>query len=423
MLRMIQNSDAKQAKRYYLSKAEYYAGGKQELPGIWGGSGADRLGLGGNVARLDFNALCMNRDPATGERLTLRDKSGRTVGYDLNFHVPKSVSILYGLTADPDILDAFRWALRATMDEIEANAKTRVRKGGRCHDRTTGNLVYSEHVHLTARPVDGMSDPHLHAHCFVFNVTLDDQENAWKAGQFRDIKRDAPYFQAAFHARLAGRLASLGYPIERTAKGWEVAGLPATLLRKFSQRTEQIERLAAEKGIVDATLKDALGAATRQRKQNDATMDELRHAWLARLTDSERDALAVAVAKQGTPSPAVSVDQAVAGTIRQCFERDYAASVPEKRLVAKALTLGVGSVTAGAIRGRLPAHGVVTQSIGDEPLCSRRQDRGPRPRDPADAERQWRLRDHLMQRQLLAVQERAPQTAMPSPRQASGHGR
>jgi conjugative relaxase-like TrwC/TraI family protein len=257
MLRMIKNSDAKQAKRYYLSKAEYYAGGKQELPGRWGGKGANRLGLEGDVAQLDFNALCMNRDPATGERLTLRDKSGRTVGYDLNFHVPKSVSILYGLTGDPDLLDAFRWALRATMEEIEANAKTRVRKGGRSHDRLTGNLTYSEHVHLTARPVDGISDPHLHAHCFVFNVTWDDQEQRWKAGQFRDIKRDAPYFQAVFHARLAGRLAALGCPIERTATGWEIAGITASMIRKFSNRTEQIERLAtaSSRSVPPASLK------------------------------------------------------------------------------------------------------------------------------------------------------------------------
>jgi len=41
------------------------------------------------------------------------------------------------------------------------------------------------------------------------------------AGQFRDLKADAPYFEAAFHARFARQLAEAGYGIERTAKGWE----------------------------------------------------------------------------------------------------------------------------------------------------------------------------------------------------------
>ena len=38
----------------------------------------------------------------------------------------------------------------------------------------------------------------------------DDKEQAWKAGQFRNLKRDAPYFQAVFHSRLAERLSDGG---------------------------------------------------------------------------------------------------------------------------------------------------------------------------------------------------------------------
>src|SRR6185312_12323665 len=65
-----------------------------------------------------------------------------------------------------------------------------------------------------------LPDPHLHAHCFVFNTTWDKMERAWKAGQFRDINRDMPYFEAVFHSRLSYRLAELGLPIERTKTGW-----------------------------------------------------------------------------------------------------------------------------------------------------------------------------------------------------------
>ena len=141
------------------------------------------------------------------KRLTPRLKSDRTVGYDFNFHVPKSVSLLYAMTRDDRILNAFRDSVDETMQDIESEMSTRVRKGGKNENRITGNMVWGEYVHFTSRPVNGVPDPHLHAHCFAFNTTFDEKEQAWKAGQFRDLKRDAPYFEAAFHARFAHRLA------------------------------------------------------------------------------------------------------------------------------------------------------------------------------------------------------------------------
>ncbi len=107
--------------------------------------------------------------------------------------------------------------------------KTRVRQAGKDEDRLTGNMVWAEFIHTTSRPVDGVPDPQLHAHCFVFNATWDDQEGRCKAGQFRDLKRDAPYFQAAFRVRLAGKLQDLGFGIERKRDDFEIAGVPANV--------------------------------------------------------------------------------------------------------------------------------------------------------------------------------------------------
>ena len=91
MLRINQQNNAAAARSYYTSRAEYYRGGSQELPGTWAGSAAGRLCLAGEVAKADFDALCDNRNPAGG-KLTARDRKGRTVGYDFSFHVPKSLS-------------------------------------------------------------------------------------------------------------------------------------------------------------------------------------------------------------------------------------------------------------------------------------------------------------------------------------------
>ena len=117
MIRITQQDSAKSAKRYYAT-ADYYSEG-QEIVGAWGGKGAAQLGLKGTVDKFSFERLCDNLDPLTGEPLTVRTRSERTVGYDFTFSVPKSVSLLYALSGDQDIMDSFRSAVDETMREIE----------------------------------------------------------------------------------------------------------------------------------------------------------------------------------------------------------------------------------------------------------------------------------------------------------------
>ena len=170
MIRITQQNSGAAAKSYYAT-ADYYSEG-QEIVGSWGGKGASRLGLQGTVDKASFERLCDNLHPITGEPLTVRTRTDRTVGYDFTFSVPKSVSLLYAMSGDKDVLGAFRAAVDETMREIESEMKTRVRKDGQDTDRTTGNMVWAEFIHTTSRPVDGIPDPQLHAHVFVFNSTL-----------------------------------------------------------------------------------------------------------------------------------------------------------------------------------------------------------------------------------------------------------
>jgi conjugative relaxase-like TrwC/TraI family protein len=348
MLRITQNSAPQGAKSYY-STSDYYTEG-QELTGVWRGEAAARLGLEGNVQQKDWDALCDNRDPGTGKTLTARQKANRRVGYDFNFHVPKSVSLLYGLTGDERIVETFREAVEATMRDMEAEMQTRVRSGGRDEDRITGNMVFGEFVHFTARPVDGVPDPHLHAHCFVFNTTWDAAESRWKAGQFAGLKRDAPFFEAVFHSRLARGLEELGLPVERTRKGWEIEGVPTSALRRFSRRTELIEEKAREQGITDPKAKGELGAKTRGRKRKDLTMDELRAEWRARLSDEERDAIesvAARVGGEGRREDAEAGKRSVELALSHCFERRSVA--PERTVLAEALKRSVGRATPESV--------------------------------------------------------------------------
>src|SRR5580693_4559232 len=286
MIRITQQASATGAKRYYAT-ADYYSEG-QEIVGAWGGKGAALLGLDGTVDKFSFERLCDNLDPRTGKPLTVRTRSERTVGYDFTFSVPKSVSLLYAMSGDEGIMDAFRTSVDETMREMEAEMQTRVRKSGQDVNRTTGNMTWAEFIHTTSRPVDGIPDPQLHAHVFVFNTTWDGEEDRWKAGQFGELKRDAPYFQAAFRVRLANKLQDLGFGVERKRDDFEIAGIPADVLKRFSRRTALIEKLANEKGITDPDRKAELGAETRENKGTPLILDKLRKEWNSRLSEKER---------------------------------------------------------------------------------------------------------------------------------------
>ena len=361
MLRIIQNRSAAGAASYY-GHAEYYGEGKEKA-GLWGGKTAAALGLSGVIEERDFKALCENRDPRTGDRLTARQGDNRTVGYDFNFHVPKGVSLAYAVGGDDRIAGVFDRAVGETMAEIEAEAATRVRVGGKHEDRVTGNLAWGQFLHTTTRPDEkGVPDPHLHAHCFVFNVTRDPKEGRYKAAQFRELKRDAGYFEARFHARLAKAMREeLGYGIRREGRHWDVAGLTPTVKEKFSRRTAEIEALAQEKGITDAAEKAELGAVTRKTKANRLSFGELRAEWRSRLTDDERDGLGQLTEPREPPRPATTLEAAVRQALDHSFERESV--VPERHVLGEALRIGAGTVDVHAVAGEAARQGLRTRTL------------------------------------------------------------
>jgi conjugative relaxase-like TrwC/TraI family protein len=229
MLNIEVNRSADGVERYFdreLAVSDYLI----KEPGVWAGRGAERLGLRGAVRRSQFVALLRNENPTTGKRLTARMNtirqedgetvSNRQVGYGLVFGAPKSLSIYLAITSDQVVENIARSAVDETMRAMESEMACKVRKGGLHGDRRTGELLYSKFFHRDSRPINGLSDPHWHVHCFLHNATFDPVEERWKAGQFRGLIGDKGYFQEYFHTLLAQRLMESGYKLRRTDRGW-----------------------------------------------------------------------------------------------------------------------------------------------------------------------------------------------------------
>ncbi len=371
MLRVVAHNSAAAAQKYYsegLKREDYYAEG-QEVAGKWYGKAAAMLGVSGDVKKEEFAALVENRHPVTDERLTPRNKANRRVGYDLNFHAPKSLSVLYALTQDKQVLGAFRLAVAESMQELEKLAETRVRKGRGQGNRVTGNLAWAEFVHFTSRPVGGIPDPHLHVHCFTFNATFDGVEKRWKAAEFAAIKKGAEYAQGAFHSRLTMALTNLGYGIERKKGGWEIKGMPPSIIAKFSRRTAQIEELAAKMGITDPKLKDGLGALSREGKRHGLTFSDLLAGWGQRLTEQEKAQLSrMCFDKAPAAKPTLTPKEAVDFALAKVFERQSVAG--RDKILAEAMAFAYGQTTPEAIKAEFGRRGLLGRKIGDDHICT-----------------------------------------------------
>ncbi|MBE2288948.1 MAG: relaxase domain-containing protein [Chitinophagaceae bacterium] len=359
MLRITQNRSASGAKKYYCeayykegqsAQHNYYSDHDQGI-GRWGGNAAATLGLTGDITKRDFAQLCDNINPLTGKTLTGRNDKDRTVGYDFTFNASKSVSLAYALGDESDkrtILNLFQQSVRETMADIETGMQARVRAKGKNENRLTGNIAYGEFTHFTTRPIDGVPDPHLHSHCFVFNATHDDREKKWKAGQFQQIKQDAPYYEAVFHSRLAHYLQQAGYKIERTKNGFEIAGIGKTIIGKYSRRTHEIEDYTREHNITDEKQKSAVGAKTREAKRQSLSAEQQEKSWLDRLTPDELAAIRNLKQHSFPLQNGQAAKEAINFSLHHHLERKSVVS--DKEVLATAIKSSVGQATPEQVR-------------------------------------------------------------------------
>ena len=372
MLRITVSKGAKSAVNYFkdsLSKQDYYSE-HSKVMGRWHGKTAERMGLSPQVSEQDFNQMVHNRNPVTGEKLTVRDAANRRAGYDFTFNAPKSVSVVEAITKDEAIREAHRAAIEQAMQEVEANMQTQAGQGKNKHYETTGNLVYASFEHDVTRPIEYetekgkqfVPDPHLHTHCFVVNSTWNEKKGRYQAIEVGNIKKNAPYYEALYHNHLAQQMQKAGYEIERTKNSFEIKGISRETIDKYSNRTQEIEKTAREKGLDWAEDKSELGARTRHNKNKSVSEKQMDQDWSSRLTVQERFTIHSAKGAKGAASgpavekktdslsPKMAIDQA----LQHFMERKSAAT--EKQVLGYALKLGIDRFKPEQIKAELESR-------------------------------------------------------------------
>lgn len=226
-----------------------------------------------------------------------------TIGYDVTFSAPKSVSVLWA-TATPAqqvaIEAALTDAVRAGIAYLEANAAhVRVSVPGedggtrRLERQAASGLIAAAYLHDTSRALD----PQLHFHVVVANMA-EGPDGKVRALDGRSLflhAKTAGYLAAA---ELRQRLArDLGVTWQQVNRGLsDIEGVPRAAILEMSQRSREINEHIADMDKNQPTSARGRQVAaydTRAPKESSVDPDSLRPAWAERLAGAGFDRRAI----------------------------------------------------------------------------------------------------------------------------------
>lgn len=281
MLSISPPRSASGAVSYYLHLAEkngkpddYYT--QDGDAGLWLGSGADHLGLTGEVDGKQFAALAAGYDPDGKEMVQNAGDPKRVAGWDLTFSAPKSVSVIWSLAGEDiqkQMEAAQARAVARAMEFVEEHA-ARVRTGSGGSELEQCKLITAAFLHGTSRELDQQ----VHTHVFVFNQGISERDGHTASLDSRELFRWKMAAGAAYRAELSNELRKMGFQIERDGDSFRVSGVPLDLEQHESKRRTQI--VAA----LDATGKSGGAAAARanldtRKNKSELGRDELVAGW------------------------------------------------------------------------------------------------------------------------------------------------
>ncbi|MBG2691370.1 conjugative transfer relaxase/helicase TraI, partial [Klebsiella oxytoca] len=286
---MLSISSIKGDAGYYSHEDNYYASGS--LDSRWMGEGAEKLGLKGEVASADMDAVRQGRLPDGSDLSRMVDGVNKhRSGYDLTFSAPKSVSVMALVGEDRRFIEAHNRAVAVVMKEVEHLVSARITQEGKTETVLTGSMVaaLSLYNHDTSRDLD----PQVHTHALVFNATFADEkwrslasDTRMKTGFSENLYATKIALGNLYRSALREDIESMGFETVAAGKHglWELKDVPVDI---FSSRSQAIREAAGPDA--SAKSRDVAALDTRQAKAW-ADPDLLKADWRRRLTDEKFD--------------------------------------------------------------------------------------------------------------------------------------
>ncbi|OAC19982.1 conjugative transfer relaxase/helicase TraI [Escherichia coli] len=284
---MLSISSIKGDAGYYSHEDNYYASGS--LDSRWMGEGAEKLGLKGEVASADMDAVRQGKLP-DGSDLSrmVNGVNKHRSGYDLTFSAPKSVSVMALVGEDRRFIEAHNRAVAVVMQEVEKLVSARITEEGKTETVLTGNMVSALYNHDTSRDLD----PQLHTHALVFNATFADEkwrslasDTRMKTGFSENLYATKIALGNLYRSALREDIESMGFETVTAGKNglWELKDVPVDV---FSSRSQAIREAAGPDA--SAKSRDVAALDTRQAKAW-ADPELLKADWRRRLADEKFD--------------------------------------------------------------------------------------------------------------------------------------
>jgi conjugative relaxase-like TrwC/TraI family protein len=251
--------------------------------GVWVGKAAAREGAVGVVTPAQMTPLfdrCCH--PVTGEQLGRRmavyqpeprtDRHGEVhvitrqarTGFDVTFSPPKSVSVMWALTDDVKVRDGLRdiheEAWRHAFGWLqETAASTRTGAGGHVQKDVDG-LMAASFQHWFSRS----GDMQLHTHVAISNMVRTSDDGKWRRLDSEAWYAHIPAANEIYVGQVIDLIGDrLGWSFDfKLGRGGvllpEIAGVPAELIDRFSQRAGQVN---ANLKVLEAEYFEAHGKA------------------------------------------------------------------------------------------------------------------------------------------------------------------
>ncbi|MGE2156495.1 conjugative transfer relaxase/helicase TraI [Escherichia coli] len=284
---MLSISSIKGDAGYYSHEDNYYASGS--LDSRWMGEGAEKLGLKGEVASADMDAVRQGKLP-DGSDLSrmVNGVNKHRSGYDLTFSAPKSVSVMALVGEDRRFIEAHNRAVAVVMQEVEKLVSARITEERKTETVLTGNMVAALYNHDTSRDLD----PQLHTHALVFNATFADEkwrslasDTRMKTGFSENLYATKIALGNLYRSALREDIESMGFETVTAGKNglWELKDVPVDV---FSSRSQAIREAAGPDA--SAKSRDVAALDTRQAKAW-ADPELLKADWRRRLADEKFD--------------------------------------------------------------------------------------------------------------------------------------